>query len=382
MIEKIFYELINEAWGRKVTIDGEEYPVAFNTVIYRDDKVVRKFNELNNGTLVIKNEEEFFHLLKEYLVVEKTLKRRITKFYGSNADNDTDKLLMMYLFVNSSTEELLNPCEMLRRRISFLQDDNFEYLDDGKSVDLTDTIRVGMKREKMGIAMETPYKMSFRFETTNGVDDVYSDIAYISYGIYDDGEKKTCYVYSIMTPKGKKEVSVEEAKLAKKMNRLMYKLNDGVMEQESDDFLAYKNGEVSDYYPENISDVTHNFVFALTGFITLLQNEGITRIKVVPYLPFRYESREMAAEMVKDGFRREELFNRNIRIQENATNKFVRTFRRVQYHLGSSMEVLGLPYEIDEFLSYKLSEQEEQINNPLLEKLSLSISDMNKGKKL
>lgn len=153
------------------------------------------------------------------------------------------------------------------------------------------------------------------------------------------------------------------------------------MEQESEEFIQYKNREAS-YYPENISDVTHSFVLALTTFISMLQKEGISKIKAVPYLPVRYLGREVSAYRIEDENRRNELLERNDMIQSNATEKFIRVFRRVAYHMGDAMELVGLPYENDEYLTYRVYEKREVLNNEILEKVSNGILNFEREKRL
>ena len=181
--------------------------------------------------------------------------------------------------------------------------------------------------------------------------------------------EKVCYVYSLMKPKEKDESSDREKIFRKRLNRELYKLNDGVLEQESEDFIKFRNGETRDYQ-ENVTDVTQSFVLSLSVFVTLLQKEGIGKIKVVPYLPVRYVGRHIAASNVTDEVRREELNERNKRIQDNCTNKFMRTFRRVAYHMGEDLEMYSVPYEVDEYMTFVLHSKSKELNNPLLDKVS------------
>ena len=67
----LFYEVIREAKDGKVFIDGEEWTIAFNTIIYKNGKQKNEyFNDRNLSTLVIKDEERFFSLLEEYVARE------------------------------------------------------------------------------------------------------------------------------------------------------------------------------------------------------------------------------------------------------------------------------------------------------------------------
>jgi len=169
-------------------------------------------------------------------------------------------------------------------------------------------------------------------------------------------------------------------KYQKKMDRYMYKLNDGVKDYESNEYFEYKDG-LSKYYPENISDVTPSFVFALSVFMALLEREKITKVKAVPYLPLRYLSRDIAASEVMDDSRRETLYNRNLFIQKNITDKFIRTFMRVKFHL-KELKVLSYPYELDEFLWMDLENEHLEIDNYILNNVFAIVIEHGKKKSL
>lgn len=210
---------------------------------------------------------------------------------------------MTYLFVNATTEDFSNPCEYISRRILFLNDNTFSYLDKGIEVEINNLFlgsKLKVKRNIHSIAMETPFKIDISLiNRINGCDVDYA-LATISYGICEENGKKVCYIYSLMKPKKDKNTSQEEIFYEKKISRLMYKINDGISNYEMAEYYDYKDGN-SKYYPEgNITDVTPSFVLSLNIFISLLQREGIHKIKAIPYLPIRYLSREIAASYVKD----------------------------------------------------------------------------------
>ena len=145
-------------------------------------------------------------------------------------------------------------------------------------------------------------------------------------------------------------MSDEEKKFSKKIWRKLYKINDGVSEGDND---------ISD-----ISKVSPSAVLSLTVFLTLLDSVHISDVKGVPYLPLRYLSRDTMAKE-KTGERREELLERNLRIQENVTDKFIRTFLRAAYHLDDCGVSL-LPYELDECIHFKIGDSMKS-NNKLLD---------------
>ncbi len=382
-MKEIFYELIKEASKGCVIIDGEEWPIGFNTIIYRNNKESFFYeDEKNNSTLVIKNEDNFFEILNEYVLLELNKKRRVPTFVYDELRNHM-KFIMAYLFVNATTEDFGNPVNLIRRNIEFLQDDTFSYLSDGEILDMEDYFlgsNLVLQNVEHGVAMETPNKMYVGLDKESNGDNFKYPIADITYGIANEDGEKVCYIYSLMKPKDRREIGKEEEKYQKKIARLMYKLNDGISDYESSEYFEYKDG-LSKYYPENISDVTPSFVLALSAFIALLEREGITNIKAVPYLPLRYLSRDIAASEVKDDDKREALHNRNMFIQENITDKFIRTFMRVKFHL-SELDVISLPYEMDEFLNMSLNGEHYGISNEMLNDVFDVILENKKNKSL
>lgn len=380
----LFYEVVREAKNGKVNIDGEEWGIAFNTIIYENSKTKEEyFNDRNMSTLVIKDEEKFIDLLKEYVYYCFTLNRKTLKFYNNEYDNKI-KMYMAYLFINFSTEDFLNPVEAIRRHIDYMLDNTFDYLDDGYVIPLGNSFGnsdIYVQRHPQSIMMETPWKMEITICKWTEDEMLKCPLADVSYGIREEDGEKVCYVYSMMKPKERTESSDREKIFRKRLNRELYKLNEGVLEQESDEFRAYKDGNSRDYQ-ENVTDVTQSFVLSLSVFVTLLQKEGINKIKVVPYLPVRYVGRQIAASNVSDLLRRQELEDRNKRIQDNCTNKFMRTFRRVAYHMGDDLEMYSVPYELDEYMTFVLRSKSHDLNNPILNEVSNCILEDDFGKSL
>ena len=351
-MKELFYELIKETCNGKVIIDNEEWPYSFNTII--EDKI-RLENKDNNVCLIIKNEEEFFKLLEEYINLELSTNRKTLRI---NNEKDKIKFLIVCLFANATTEDFINPENLIRRNISFLKDNTFDYLDKGIEAEVSSVLKdskIEIKREQNSTMMETPHKITFSFKNNDSIHKLPS----IYYGIVEENGIKKCYIYSIQAPKN------ENNKYNKTINRLLFKINDGV--EDSKEYYDYKEG-LSNYYPEgNISDVTMSFVLSLNLFITLLQSENIKEIKAVPYLPVRYNSRALSAKRNDN----EENMNRNINIQKNLTEKFIRTFRRLESQ-NSGIKISTYPYELDEFLTIEVNNS-KNIANKLLDETSKDI---------
>lgn len=74
----------------------------------------------------------------------------------------------------------------------------------------------------------------------------YHSLPNIYYDILNENNQNICYIYAIQNDRKRKKI--------KKIERLLYKLNKGVIEQESQEYKDYLN-KTSNYYPENISNV-------------------------------------------------------------------------------------------------------------------------------
>ena len=365
-MKEIFYKLIEEAKNGVVLIDNDSWPVGWNTIIYNGDKIKYQNIEDNSfPTLVIKNEEESFLELKKYLELELEKKRKIINFVNNKEENQM-KLLMTYLFVNATTEDFLNPVYYIRRYREFLNDDTFSYLEDGKCIKLSGVLNCDLeiKNQSQSVFMETPNRLEIAFVKEEDGEKISYNLPNISYGININNGEKECYIYSMLNKKDSNNDSSVNEKFVKDISRKLYKLNKNVLDQESREYLDYKNG-VSDYYPENISDVSPSFVMALVIFLSLLKKQGITRVKGVPYLPVRYLSRNIAANSINDANKMNKLKERNDLIQTNITNKFIRTIRRAVYHLDG-VEIISYPYEYDEFINIRIVNDKTNTNNELL----------------
>ena len=136
--------------------------------------------------------------------------------------------------------------------------------------------------------------------------------------------------------------------------------------EEDNKKLAEEFKDEDIFYPENITDVTHNSVLALSIFLGILKRENITQIVAVDYLPLRYQSKQEAnirkVNLLKVIYNEQEIENKisdfndiqNIN-QNNMTNKFIRTFNRVNYHLNN-LNILAFPGEIDNSMHIKIND--------------------------
>lgn len=338
-LKKILFEILVQAEDGKIKIGDEELYIGFNTTI----NGINIFkNDINNVELEIKDIDLFLVKLNEYLLIEKDLNRKTIKYI---TDEEKLRVLIAYLFVNATTEDFLNPEKYIERYIGFLTDDTLDNLEEEIDLDFLNT-KLLIKNSDQSVLMETPKKIEFEIKR----DELSFKLPEISYGIVEENNKKVCYIYSILNKE--KEGNEEIEKLKKQVYRKLYKINSNV--EETEEFKNYKEGK-SVYYPENISDISVTAVTSLFIFLNLIKDK-VDEIKVVPYLPLRYHSREIASLNATTEVEKINRETRNDNIQKNATEKLIRTFRRVEAHV-EFLKLKSYPYELDEFLTFEITKE-------------------------
>lgn len=379
-MNELLKEIIIEANNKEIIIDGDPFPIAFNTIIYENNNIIYDNSKNDYPTLVITNQKLFLDKLSEYVNIALSKNLKFPPFTKDIKKNKI-KSLITYLFVNATTEEFSNPIKLIDKNMNFLHDETFKYLNNETSINLINCLqqsKINIKIETQSIFMETPNKLKITLEKIDNNELLTYQLPSISYGItINDNNEKECYIYSILNPKDKKETSGEKIKYQKKISRELYKLNANVYENESEEYQNFKQNN-SDYYPENISDVSPSSLISLTILLSLLEKENITKIKVVPYLPLRYLSRELIIDETTNQDKKALLEERSLLIQNNITDKFIRTFRRIGFHLNG-IEITSFPYEISEFLEIKVSHS-NSINNPILAEIynNMELMEINK----
>jgi len=330
-MKELLFEIIREAQTGRVIIDNEVWPICFNTLLKDHEQYQSFITNENFPILILEDLEEFLSLLAQYIKLEISLNRRHPMIV-TDKERNLKKFLISYLFVNSTTEEFLNPCLMLKQRIAFLENNLLKNLDQTFTLEIIPNSKIHLTSKVDSILMETPNKLEISI--TNDTEQYL--LPSISYAISGD----TCYIYSILNPK--QEISTT---YQKKIKRLLYKINE--------------------FVPEEELQVSPSAVLSLAIFLKILRLHNITKIKAVPYLPLRYLSRDFIA---KDN---SVLHERNDSIQTNATNKFIDTFRRLNHH--QMINIKSYPYEQDECLNILVNNCEPN-NNLFLNQISKKIT--------
>ncbi len=373
LILEIFYkEIVPELKLENGKIKIHDNPYYFPFSIVTDEKKESNllFNDLRNNdlsfdppVLIIRDKENFDSLLIEYikqqfqfLNEEENLRRYLVLCCGESIHNQI-KYLLLLVWKNATSEDFIYPQAFLNRRIQFfIPEENRIPLE--VPLDINQGLGIVSEIKRQFASLETPYYLDSKIigYNQNGDGESYP-LPQISYGISDG----VAYLYSI---KGKKRPRNEnKTSFFKKIDRYLYKANDHV--QDSLEYQAYKEKK-TEYYPENISDISVSALYSLTIFLKHLERNGITKLVTTSFLPLRYLAKEQALNESISLFRflykeerleqikKEELvqLTRDIR---NQTEKLIRTLRRLSYHFPN-LEIISYPFDLDSNLHMKITQ--------------------------
>lgn len=376
LIRSIFFdEIINEAkLGEiKVIIDNEEnfFNVGFNTCI---EGVLESGNFGDSKPiLMVNNKEQLTILLEQYF-------NECDKYENKFSNCKLEEKIKIYLTLvwsNATYEDFANPLMYIKRRIEFYQNKltDFNSQEYRKEIEILDNSKITVYNELQDLRQETPYV--FKPVIQNDFNSFL--LPRISYGI-SNGE---CYIYAIQNDKTKELNDYD-----KKIKRKLYKINEDIFNFETDEYKEYTNG--SDYYPENISDVSPSAILSLSIFLDTINKCGIEKVKVISLLPVRYNSKELAFTkkyeyQLKNNSLNEmelkklllEYKKESLRIQKNLSEKMIRNFRRLEYHFNNCI-ITAYPMEFDEYLHMNVREFKLGNNDFLNEILNLKKYDISK----
>lgn len=305
LIKKVFLEeVIPECALGNLSIDAWHPAISFNTkiveknIVYKDPK-----NDNQKSLLIITNINDFLNTLIKYV------NKAIEFYFDGDFSYKNVKTVTSLVFANASASDLLDPVSFLNRQTIFISwepKDNF-YIDF-----LGYKAKIIIKKNKA--LLESPY--SFEVEIKDEKESF--TLPSVLFGINDD----EAYVYAVQN----KDKS--SSKLKKKINRALYKINEGYVR----DNLESKK--------LNTNDVTMSFVAAITVFISYLKELNISKLNVSILLPIRYQGHQESCQRRIDYYREtlpdEEFFKKyksllesEERYKENVTFKLYRTFKRI-----------------------------------------------------
>ena len=295
-----------------------------------------------NLQLSLKGTSEYVNInIKDKKLLYNYINEFLRLFQIQSIDEIYIKLI--YLFSNLTFTDYDNILEYIRRNIMFVKNKilsarEYNYLETKIKISILESFQ------------ETPYC----FKVTIVENNYEYELPLVYYGI-DNG---ICYIYAVQDKNKDKSSS-----FSKKIKRILYKMNSGI--KESVEYEQYKKGE-SNYYPENISDVSPSAILVLSLFFKELLDKNINNVKVVPFLPVRYNAKKKAYKNKIDYLTKKDNLNEiqkqelikfyqdeHLRIQNNLTQKFIRNFFRLCYHF-SNIEIASVPFEGEEYMNIEL----------------------------
>lgn len=372
----VFYdEIINEASTGRVDCFFM-MNLLFSTYIREDNKTISAKKEDDGRylipTLVIKNKENFNKLLTEYLNLAKN-KYDLTKYYEAlefsdieNYEQVINKIILTTLWANATYDDFTESEEFLKRQISFLKDNTFSEYETPTIIGYSEVLGGYVEIEDIQetIMNETPnsLKISLIEPETN---ERYT-FPLVRYGI----ENGKCYIYAVQ--KDKKYDT--DNKFKKKVNRRLFQIGEN-FDTKNDTYENYKEG--------NLKDVSASFVVASNVVLGLLTSKDITDVVIPSILIERWNAKETGIlEKSKREKDSAEYINSNKdehnKIQNNLTEKLLRTFLRIVSH-NKTFEVVAYPFDIDSSLHIRTS-SELECNNTLLNETFLIGEKVNNKK--
>ena len=333
-IIRVFYEhIIKEATHGR--IDSFRYfNLPFNTLIRNNGEEVMYRVDTSSPfldkdgvypILEINNVELFNSLLIEY--VHKALDfYDDSNFYdevlnGSEYDENRmiskEKWIICSLIANMSYEDFANPYGYLESRISMF--DN-RTLDSEEEIDLgyVEMLkgRLYVREEKERIDYETPYVLKIK---------LHSDILNQDYYL-PDVRMGCCKGKSIFYCIQRELYNNNDLEYVKFVNRQLHKVDQG---------LDVKDNTYENYGEGNLKDITPSFLISALIGCMLSKNKDI---EVIPLLIERWYAKRIATRVKAEKRINKDEFiqledEKQVLLQNNLTQKFIRLFRRLSYHI-------------------------------------------------
>lgn len=348
LVDELFFgEIVKEAKIGKVNAAYITYNIKFD-VVYERKKLK---SDHMHPILYIENKEQFLDMFTVY--VNEILK----KYDLKKIDREYIKFFLIYIFLNATYNDFENPIIYISRYISFLNDKTFENYNDIKLMDIFEDSYIKASSDITPLGYEGVNAFSTSINSYNGKS--YYKLPTIYYAI----DKDICYIYAVQNGTN---IS-NDRNYEKTIKRKLYKVNENVSVENREQFLG------------TILDVSPSSIIALTIFLCELKNNGISKVKVVSYLPVRYFARLNEIDegvMMLGNFykypiaKKKEIYELEkelIRIQNNKTNKFLWNFIRLAYHFNN-IDIISIPMEQEEFMSIYIDEFVDA-NNKLLKQL-------------
>ncbi|MBE6158633.1 MAG: hypothetical protein E7159_02265 [Firmicutes bacterium] len=357
--EKLYKLLYNDIDNANVAFDFKEKEARLylKQLLINNDEIsneikVKTFYSIDHvdyryPVIEISNYKEFFSLMLDY--AKKFSKDDRVVVYMTNLGFAYD-----YLFLRMTPDDFLDVNLFLKRNIKMLDDNTFDDIVDDKVIEST-SFYEGQ------ILFANDSRAYLYDEDNNQMRFILSDrrndycLPVVRYDIYDNNGVKTCQIGSIQD-----KFNIANKKYNKDyfkvMNRLKYKVNEGVEEELKEDIEPTK-------------------LISLVLFIRLLYSRGIKNISIPSMYVLDYDFHEKMDKRIKYNFeskwtedlkklspeRYEECYreylkkaNKQDYISKAKTTDFIRLFERLMYHF-KDIEITNYPNEVSSYMNIKIN---------------------------
>ncbi len=262
--------------------------------------------------------------------LQEALDRFLNNNHKANLDyaqgRDAD-YFFYWLIKNMTNSDAENVVGYVNRYADFTADKTFEGLYGTPAFmgSLNDIAFLAMNVDEYEAGLETPYLMLFWAEK-NGASSV---LPFIRYGIENTEKGKTAYIYAIQRRKDENAFETE-------------------LDQQLDRVFAGANASVKEH-----RNITPSMVCMMAAFLGMLKAKGVKEIKAPDVVLRRWGD-----------FWQTKTEEESIRIQSNATNKFLISFLRLSNQFDG-LDVTAFPNDIDSFMHLKIGKDVSTTNKTL-----------------
>lgn len=344
-------------------------------------------NDNTHPVMIINDYKSFFELLRQFY--EKHIESYFLRTEGTTFPVYEQENCFEQIWLRATPEDFNNPCTFLRKQIDMIKDRTLQKYDRetylGRLAFLDDNvicIRNGIARTWDENSREfeiTIYDKKY-YGSTNPSHKPHYTLPIIRYGIYEKSGKKVCHIGSIQNPNTslKDRELDEEQNINRKVDRKKYKIN----------------AEVPEEYKDNVEPKS---ILALSLFVYILNNEGITDIEVPCMYVLDHEYHEKNSRKLLSYFNKklaenrigdssllykeksyylEHVYNKEDLISEIKTEGIIRKFNRILYHHLNGI-IKSYPGDTDSFLrmSIPIIKSESEIKGDVLIELYRLISE-------
>lgn len=353
--KELFEKIIVEAANGRVNCYFN-FNVLFETMI--DNKKVTentlKYEHCIVPVLEISNFEQFISALDEYLNYAYTFYQSDTYIKDIKEEVNKKKALLTILWSNATYDDFANPIGYIKKRIDFFKNRPLIENNNAFSTILGCNIEAICNKEL--VTNETPYNITFRLFNENNEE---MFLPTIRIGLSNN----KAYIYSIQNKN-----ELEKNSFTSKTKRKLYLINDGFNNETGEEYFGV--GE--------LKDTTMSFILSANLTLGILNNLDIKQVEFISFMPPRWNAHEITPyyksllmekhnedKITIDEYKETE-HTKNILIQNNITQKFLRTALRLN-EVHSGIEINKMPLDGDFNLGIRLSEIDECSNELLNE---------------